>query len=75
MSKKSTIIGVAVAALAGFVTGILTAPKSGKETRKDISDKASKTLEDAKLKSEDAVDYAKDKVLAAKTRFFRRKNS
>ena len=44
MIKKSKIaIGTAVAAAAGYVTGVLTAPKSGKQTRKDISKKASKT--------------------------------
>lgn len=33
-------VGTAVAAGIGYVAGILTAPKSGKETRKDIQDKA-----------------------------------
>ena len=39
MSKKTIkkiAIGAAFAALAGYVAGILTAPKSGKETRADI---------------------------------------
>lgn len=31
---------VVIAATAGFVAGVLLAPKSGKETRKDIKDKA-----------------------------------
>lgn len=35
--------GAAVAAAAGYVAGVLTAPKSGKETRKDLKDKASET--------------------------------
>jgi gas vesicle protein len=38
--KKSSIKGIAVgsglAALAGFLAGLLTAPKSGKATRNDI---------------------------------------
>lgn len=43
MIKKSKIvIATAVAAAGGYVAGILTAPKSGKQTRKDISKKASK---------------------------------
>jgi len=42
MMKKETKFGLvaAGAAVAGYVAGILTAPKSGKETRKDIKDKA-----------------------------------
>ncbi|HUC90236.1 MAG TPA: YtxH domain-containing protein [Patescibacteria group bacterium] len=35
-SAKSFAIGTVVAAAAGYVAGILTAPKSGKETRADI---------------------------------------
>lgn len=48
MSKKKKISGKVVAASAivaagaGYLAGILTAPKSGKDTRKDISKKASK---------------------------------
>lgn len=37
MKKVLAVIG---AAAAGFVTGILTAPKSGKETRQDLKKKA-----------------------------------
>jgi len=37
------VLGTAIAAAAGYVAGILTAPKSGKETRKDIKDKAVET--------------------------------
>lgn len=44
MAKKHTgrnvAIGAAVAGAVGYVAGILTAPKSGKETRKDIKNKA-----------------------------------
>lgn len=40
---KKFAIGAVVAAAAGYVAGILTAPKSGKETRKDIKDTAVKT--------------------------------
>lgn len=46
-------IGAAVAAAAGFVAGILTAPKSGKETRDDIQQIAGKARNEAehRLKS------------------------
>jgi gas vesicle protein len=37
-------VGALVAAAAGYVAGILTAPKSGKETRKDIKDAANKHI-------------------------------
>ena len=51
MGKESTgkkvAIGAAAAAVAGFVAGILSAPKSGKETRKDIKDAAVKAKSEA----------------------------
>lgn len=40
---KKFAIGAVLAAAAGYVAGILTAPKSGKETRKDIKDTAVRT--------------------------------
>jgi gas vesicle protein len=40
---KKFAIGAVVAAAAGYVAGILTAPKSGKETRQDIKDTAVRT--------------------------------
>lgn len=39
---KKMAIGAMIAAAAGYVAGILTAPKSGKETRKDIHQAAAK---------------------------------
>ena len=46
--RKGTRFAVITAAAAGlgYIAGILTAPKSGKETRKDIKDKAVQTKED-----------------------------
>lgn len=38
--SKKLGLGILIGAAAGVVTGILTAPKSGKETRKDIKNKA-----------------------------------
>lgn len=42
MDKRTSKFAVAtlIAAAAGYVAGVLTAPKSGKETRKDIKDVA-----------------------------------
>ena len=47
MSKKSSAaekfaIGAAIAGLVGFVVGLLTAPKPGKQTRKDLKKTAEK---------------------------------
>jgi gas vesicle protein len=39
---KKIAIGAALAAAAGYLTGLLTAPKSGKETRDDIKSTAVK---------------------------------
>lgn len=36
-------IGAALTAVAGYIAGLLTAPKSGKETRDDIKTKATET--------------------------------
>lgn len=49
MAKNSGkwAVGTLLAGVAGFVTGILTAPKSGKETRKDIKNTALKAKAEA----------------------------
>jgi gas vesicle protein len=44
---KNVAIGAAIAGAVGYVAGILTAPKSGKETRKDIHDTAIKAKVEA----------------------------
>jgi len=40
---KKFAIGAVISAVVGYIAGILTAPKSGKETRQDIKDKAVET--------------------------------
>jgi gas vesicle protein len=40
---KKFAIGAAITGLVGYLVGVLTAPKSGKETREDIKDKAFET--------------------------------
>ena len=60
MKKVLAIIG---AVAAGFTAGILTAPKSGKETRKDLKDKAVKMKADTEkvaCKATAAAETAKD---------------
>lgn len=46
MSKtgKNFALGAVFAAVAGYIAGILTAPKSGKETREDIKNVAEQTI-------------------------------
>lgn len=46
-NSKKWAIGAAAAGLAGYVAGVLTAPKSGKETRQDIKDAAIKAKTEA----------------------------
>jgi gas vesicle protein len=48
---RKIAVGSAIAGVAGYLAGILTAPKSGKETRGDIADKA----EDVKETSEEQL--------------------
>lgn len=52
MSKRSRNVGMGVllAGLAGYAIGVLTAPKSGKETRADIKNKARKAQIEAEKK-------------------------
>jgi gas vesicle protein len=40
---KVFAVGAALSALAGYLAGVLTAPKSGKETRAELRDKAEAT--------------------------------
>lgn len=44
---KRVAVGSAIAAAAGYVAGVLTAPKSGKQTRKDIKQATNKGLVEA----------------------------
>jgi gas vesicle protein len=63
MSKTMKVI---VAAALGFAAGILLAPKSGKETRQDLKDKANdkKDLLDAKV--EQVKGAVRDSVVSLK---------
>ncbi len=47
-------LGILIGAAAGVVAGLLTAPKSGKETRKDIKNKATELKGAAERKLKDA---------------------
>lgn len=76
MSKgegKKIAIGAAIAGVTGYLAGILTAPKSGKETREDVKNTAVKAKTEAekqlkKLHGEltSVIETAKKGVLRAK---------
>jgi len=57
-TAKKIAVGSAIAGAAGYLAGILTAPKSGKDTRKDIVDKAG----DIKDNSEDQLMQLNDEL-------------
>ena len=46
-SAKRFALGTIIAAVAGYIAGILTAPKSGKETREDIKEAAEMSIIEA----------------------------
>lgn len=71
---RKIALGALLAGAAGYITGILTAPKSGKETREDIAGKATDAKEETveQLKSlqvelEELIKTSKDKTLALKS--------
>ena len=64
MSK--TLAKVIIAGAAGFVAGILVAPKSGKETRADIVAKAEETKEFATEKAAQVAQAAKEGAASVK---------
>lgn len=75
MTKNKFAIGALIGAAAGLIAGVLTAPKSGKETRADIRQKADELkgeaatrVDEVKNKSTDVVDDLMNKAEAYKTR-------
>lgn len=53
-NKRNIALGALLAGAAGYVAGVLTAPKSGRETRKDIKQKAAKAKTEAEHKLKEA---------------------
>jgi len=70
MSSGSNGGGVAIALFTGFaigaIFGILFAPKSGKETRNDLTDKGERLMEKGKESVSDVVEKTKDLVESGK---------
>jgi gas vesicle protein len=65
---KKMALSALIAGVAGYVSGILTAPKSGKDTRKDIVEGAEGFKEDAEDQLKKANDELKDLLKDAKTK-------
>ncbi|HKR81762.1 MAG TPA: YtxH domain-containing protein [Candidatus Saccharimonadales bacterium] len=64
---KKFALGAAIAAAGGYVAGILTAPKSGKETRKDIKDTANRSMAEAEKQLKALHTQLSDVIEQAKT--------
>lgn len=68
---RKVFIGSTIAAVAGFLAGILSAPKSGKETRQDIKSSANKGALEAEKdlkKLHDEIDKAIEQAKANKSK-------
>jgi len=78
MKSESNGIGVVVALFTGLavgaVLGVLFAPKSGKEIRKDLMDKGEKFMEMGKESVSDVVEKTKDFVETGKQKIEELKN-
>lgn len=61
-SSKKFILGAALGAVAGAAAGILFAPKSGKETRKIIGEKAKEYTEKGKDIAGKGAEIAREKI-------------
>jgi len=69
MKKSHFVIGTIIGAAAGLVAGLLTAPKSGKDTRADLKDKAEKLKGDVTDNAQSLEEKAKDTFEQARDRF------
>lgn len=66
MSKGKFALGAFFGAAAGLVAGLLTAPKSGKETRADLKEAALKTKDTVMTEAEKAKGVATQKTQEVK---------
>lgn len=72
---KKLAVGAAIVAATGYVAGILTAPKSGKQTRKDIKQSAIKTKTEAERTLKKTHTELNDLMAKAKTKAKKYKNT
>lgn len=63
---RKIVIGSAIAGAAGYLAGILTAPKSGQDTRQDLANKASEAKNMAAEQLGQVNDELKDMLKIAK---------
>lgn len=56
------LVGFITGATAGIVTGLLVAPRKGKETRQLIKDKTKKVSKNFKTEIEDKVDETREAI-------------
>jgi gas vesicle protein len=68
MKKAKFGFGLIIGAIAGVVAGLLTAPKSGKETRADLKHKKEEVQSDANAKIDEARGKARAVADDAKIR-------
>lgn len=66
MAKKRFGIGLVVGAVAGLLTGLLAAPKSGKETREDLKRRADEVKHETEKRAEQVKERAADVADKAK---------
>ncbi len=60
MKTSKLALGAIIGAAAGMVAGVLTAPKSGRETRDDIKQKALDVKEQAATRKDDLIFKAEE---------------
>lgn len=65
---RKLAIGTMIGGVTGYLAGILTAPKSGKETREDIADKAVDIKDDAADELEKLEDELSDLIGKTKSK-------
>lgn len=65
---KKVAVSAMIAGVVGYVTGILTAPKSGKQTRHDIAEGTEDLKEDAEAQLKKANAELKDLISEGKTK-------
>jgi gas vesicle protein len=63
---KKVAIGAVIAGTVGYVAGVLTAPKSGKETRRDIKNATVKAKTEAEKRLKELHSELNDKLAEAK---------
>lgn len=61
-TTKKVVVGVVAGLFAGYVAGLLTAPKSGRETREDLKVLANKAYNQAEARIKDAYSDLNDLV-------------